>query len=160
MGLTDRISEPLFQVATKHPSIKLITVTQDSESFAIAAGLWIGGASPFEVIRNTGLLESGEVIRATVLRMATPIPMLVTGCGHDKMTEASITPEDLPTMELLSRSDVDSAAVLTEPTLAAWGIPFSRCGVEDDPVAAISQTINDAQADQCAGAVIMARSLP
>ena len=92
--------------------------------------------------------------------MATPIPMLVTGCGHDKMTEASITPEDLPTMELLSRSDVDSAAVLTEPTLAAWGIPFSRCGVEDDPVAAISQTINDAQADQCAGAVIMARSLP
>ena len=80
------------------------------------------------VIRNTGLLESGEVIRATVLRMATPIPMLVTGCGHDKMTEASITPEDLPTMELLIRSDVNS--------------------------------INDAQADQCAGAVIMARSLP
>ena len=159
VGLPDRISEPLFQVVTKHPSINLITVTKDSEAFAIAAGLWIGGASPFAVIRNTGLLESGEVIRGTILRMGAPIPMLVTGRGYKEMTEAGLTPEDLPTPELLSRSDVDSVALLTEPTLAAWGIPFLRCGSDGDPIAAILQTINDAQADQYPGAVIMARSL-
>ena len=159
VGLPDSISGPLFEVVPRHPAIRLVTVTREGEAFAIAAGLWIGGAFPLVVVQNTGLLESGDAIRGTVLRMAAPVPVLVTGRGYAKMVGAGLTPEERPTRELLSRQDIDSTALLTEPTLAAWGIPFLRCEGDDDPVEALLRTIDDARESERPAAVIMARAL-
>lgn len=139
--------------------MRLITVTREGEAFAIASGLWLGGARPLVVIQNTGLLESGDSLRGTAVRMAAPIPILITGRGYGKMASAGLTPDEPRTSELLTRADVDSAALLTEPTLDAWGIPFERCQGDQDPAAALARTIGAARSEQRPRAVIVARAL-
>jgi sulfopyruvate decarboxylase subunit alpha len=159
VGLPDSISGPLFDAVDKHPAMRLVTVTREGEAFAIACGLWIGGAQPLVVIQNTGFLESGDSIRGTAQRMAAPIPVLITGRGYAKMRTAGAAPDDEKTHELMTRSDVDSVALLTEPTLAAWGIPFARCEGDDDPAEALLETIEEAREQERPVALVVARKL-
>ena len=44
VGLPDSLSAPLFDAVARHPVLRLVTVTREGEAFAIATGLWIGGA--------------------------------------------------------------------------------------------------------------------
>jgi len=159
VGLPDNTSAPLFKALQAHPGIRLVTVTREGEAFPIASGLWLGGAQPLVVIQNTGLLESGDSIRGTAVRMAAPIPILITGRGYGKMAGAGLTPDEPRTSELLTRADIDSAALLTEPTLEAWGVPFERCDGDQDPSAALTRAIDSARAEQRPRAVIVARAL-
>ena len=159
VGLPDSTSGPLFDAVARHPALRRVTVTREGEAFAVAAGLWIGGASPLVVIQNTGLLESGDAIRGTVVRIGAPIPMLVTGRGYAKMAAAGLTPAEPRTSELLTRQDVDSTALLTEPTLDAWGVPYLRCEGDDDPAESLLQAIDGAREHGWPAAVIMARTL-
>jgi sulfopyruvate decarboxylase TPP-binding subunit len=159
VGIPDNTSDPLFREVVRHPTLRLVTVTREGEAFAIASGLWLGVASPLVVIQNTGLLESGDSLRGTALRMGAPIPMLVTGRGYAKMERAGVSPGVPRTIDLLTRFDVDSTALFTEPTLDAWGVPFRLCAGDDDPVRAIAATIADAHSQGRPTAVIMARGL-
>jgi sulfopyruvate decarboxylase subunit alpha len=159
VGIPDNASGRLFSEVASHPTITLVTVTREGEAVALASGLWIGGASPLVVIQNTGLLESGDSIRGTAMRMGAPIPMLITGRGYAKMERAGVSPTELRTVELMTRAEVDSAALLTEPTLDAWGVPFRRCSDDDDPVQAITSTIAKARQLGRPVAVVMAREL-
>ena len=159
VGIPDNTSGPLFDAVLRHPTLRLVTVTREGEAISLATGLWLGGASPLVVIQNTGLLESGDSLRGTAVRMAAPIPMLVTGRGYAKMAAAGLTPAEPRTIELLTRADVDSTALLTEPTLEAWGIPFRRCIGDDDPVAAIAATIDDANRQGRPIALVLTRPL-
>jgi hypothetical protein len=59
----------------------------------------------------------------------------------------------------MTRSDVDSVALLTEPTLAAWGIPFARCEGDDDPAEALLETIEEAREQERPVALVVARKL-
>ena len=88
VGIPDNTSGPLFPEVRKHPTLRLVTVTREGEAFAIASGLWLGGASPLVVVQNTGLLESGDAIRGTAMRMGAGIPIVVTGRGYAKMRAA------------------------------------------------------------------------
>ena len=159
VGIPDNTTGPLFDAIAQHPTIRLVTVTREGEAIAIASGLWMGSASPLVVIQNTGLLESGDSLRGTAVRMAAPIPMIVTGRGYAKMAHAELTPDEPRTLELLTRADVDSTALLTEPTLEVWGIPYRRCEGEDDPTEAITDTILAARERGRPVAVVMARTL-
>lgn len=159
VGIPDNTSGPLFDAIARHPTIRLIAVAREGEAFALAAGLWLGGASPLVVVQNTGLLEAGDSLRGTALRMGAPIPMLVTGRGYTKLAGADVSLGSRQTIELLTRADLDSAALFTEPTLNAWGIPFRRCEGEDDPLGAIASTIADAREQGRPAAVVMAREL-
>jgi sulfopyruvate decarboxylase subunit alpha len=159
VGLPDSISGPLFLDLPRHPSIRLITVTREGEAFAIATGLWMGGASPLVVIQNTGLLESGDAIRGTALRIAAPIPIVVTGRGYAKMRAAGVGPSGPLTRELLTRAEVDTVAVFTERTLEAWGVPFQVCEGEADPVEVLLETIDAAREHEHPAALVLARSL-
>ena len=159
VGIPDNTSGPLFDAVARHPTLRLVTVTREGEAIAIASGLWLGGASPLVVIQNTGLLESGDSLRGTAVRMAAPIPMLVTGRGYAKMAHADLRPDEPRAIELLTRAEVDSAALLTEPTLDAWGIPYRLCEGDQDPVEAVTSTITDAKEQGRPTAVVMARAL-
>ena len=159
VGIPDNTSGPLFLALREHPSIRLVTVTREGEAFALASGLWLGGAEPLVVIQNTGLLESGDAIRGTVMRMGAGVPVVVTGRGYAKMRAAEITPDQPRDRALLVRPDVDSTALLTEPTLEAWGIPFSVCEGEDDPVATILGTVRQARSEERPVAAVLARGL-
>jgi len=124
LGVPDNASKALLDALALDPSIRLITVTREGEAFAIAAGLWVGGRTPLVLIQNTGLLESGDALRGTAMRMRVPLVCLVTVRGHARMAAHGPAPaaEDLDA-ELLSRPDLDSVALLTAPTLKAWGLP-------------------------------------
>jgi sulfopyruvate decarboxylase subunit alpha len=159
VGLPDSISGPLFDAVNRHPALRLVTVTREGEAFAIACGLWIGGAKPLVVVQNTGLLESGDSLRGTAQRMAASIPILVTGRGYAKMHAAEVSPDDPKTPELMTRADVDSTALLTEPTLSAWGIPFSLCSGDEDPASALLATIRQARDQERPVALVVARKL-
>lgn len=159
VGLPDNTSAPLFRVLRDSKRIRLVTVSREGEAFALAAGLWLGGAAPLVVIQNTGLLESGDAVRGTALRMAVPLPCLVTGRGYAKNASAGISHDEPLTRELLTRPDADTAAIFTEPTLKAWGIPYSRCGSGEDPVAALAGTITRAREDRRPVALVLTAPL-
>jgi sulfopyruvate decarboxylase TPP-binding subunit len=117
VGLPDNASAALFRRLADR--IPVLTVTREGEAFAIAAGLWLGGGRPMVLIQNTGLLESGDSLRGTAMRMRVPLLVFVTWRGHASLGKGSAADA-----ETLSRSDVDSVAVLTEGTLRAWGVSY------------------------------------
>ncbi len=144
-GVPDNTSGPLFDALAAHSRIRLVRITREGEAFALASGLWMGGALPLVVIQNTGLLESGDSLRGTAVRMGVPLPVVVTGRGYAKMERAGLGPGAERTRDLMVRPDVDSVALLTEPTLRAWGVPFDRA---DGPTApALVRTIGRARAE-------------
>jgi sulfopyruvate decarboxylase subunit alpha len=119
-GLPDNSSAKLFDLLAPHPEMKLINVTREGEAFAIAAGLWLGGKKPAVLIQNTGFLESGDGFRGTVMRMRVPLVCFVTYRGFRKMPRGLLEYDE----DMLSRAELDSVALVTEPTLKAWGVPF------------------------------------
>lgn len=132
VGIPDNATAPLFDRLANHARIRLVTVTREGEAFAIASGIWLGRGAPFVAIQNTGLLESGDALRGTAVRMGVPLPILVAGRGYAKLARAPAPSRSGWTRDLLVRADLDSVALLTEPTLDAWGIPFVRVAAEAD----------------------------
>ena len=50
----------------KSENIELIQVCREGEAWALAAGLYLGGAKPIVIIQCTGLFESGDAMRNIV----------------------------------------------------------------------------------------------
>lgn len=159
VGVPDNTSGPLFLEVRRHPTVHLVTATREGEAVAIASGVWLGGAKPLVVIQNTGLLEAGDGIRGTAVRMAAPIPFVVTARGYGKMRRAGVDPTDERTIASLTRPDVDSTALLTEPTLDAWGIPYRLCGDDEDAAGLIADTVEEADLQGRPVALILDREL-
>lgn len=133
VGLADTISSALIEATEAHPDTRYVPVTREGEAFALAAGLWVGGAEPVVVVQNTGLLESGDSLRGTAIRMGTPLLCLVTYRGHKKMAAAGLGPAfDPPDRHSMVRPDVDSTPLLTEPMLRIWGVPTTMMDSDQD----------------------------
>jgi sulfopyruvate decarboxylase TPP-binding subunit len=83
---------------------------------------------PVVTVQNTGLLESGDSLRGTAYRMGVPLLILVGVRGHAKMVrhEREIAADrDAGRMpQTMKRPDIDSVALVTEPTLDAWNVPY------------------------------------
>ncbi|HEU0006284.1 MAG TPA: hypothetical protein VFS12_09870 [Terriglobia bacterium] len=136
-GVTDVVSLPdnssaalLALFRQQSTDTRLFSVTREGEAFALAAGLWLGGRNPLVLIQNTGLLESGDSLRGTLIRMRIPVVCLVTYRGYAKLARLGAPPDPGP--EVLSQPDLDSVAVVTEPTLRAWGVPFDFLHTDED----------------------------
>ena len=132
VGVPDNSSAALYTLLGADPSIAVRAVTREGEAFALAMGLWMGGRHPLLLIQNTGLFESGDAIRGTITRMRIPILCLVTYRGYNKTMKMFGRIPDAVDADLLSRSDVDNCAPLTEPTLRAWGLPFDFVHTDAD----------------------------
>lgn len=133
VGVPDNASKALLDLLATEPAIRLLTVTREGEAFAIASGLWVGGRTPVVLIQNTGLLEAGDALRGTAMRMRVPLVCLVTVRGHARMAARGLRPSvESVNAELLSQPDLDSVAVLTEPTLRAWGVPWEVVSTDAD----------------------------
>ncbi len=155
VGVPDNTSKILFEALHEETTMRVLTVTREGEAFAIAAGLWAGGAAPLVLIQNTGLLESGDAIRGTAMRMRIPLVCLVTYRGYAGLSQAGTLGAIDGT--LLSRPDLDSTAVLTEPTLSAWGMPFSF--VHDDAdLGRLTQAFESARTQEQPVAVLLTRN--
>jgi hypothetical protein len=146
VGLPDNASAALFSLLERHPRVRLVPVTREGEAFAVAAGLWAGGKAPLVIVQNTGLLESGDALRGTAVRMGVPLVFVVTYRGHASAGERTPLPPVEPlTAEVLVDPRLDSVALFTEPTLEAWGIPRFRYDSDADvaQVAAAARRARD-----------------
>ena len=88
------------------PEIQLIQVCREGEAWALAAGLYLGGAKPIVVIQCTGFFESGDAMRNIVHDYKLPIFGLV---GYRSYLNASSLPGD-------------TCLKFTEPVLEAWAL--------------------------------------
>ena len=88
--------------------IRLVRVCRESEAWCVAAGLYLGGASPFVMIQCTGLFDSGDALRNVLHDWKLPIQCLI---GY----RSYFSQETLPG---------DTCLVFTEPILRAWGIDY------------------------------------
>jgi len=159
LGIPDNTSGILFDALQDHPSIRLVAVTREGEAFAVASGLWMGGASPLVVVQNTGFLESGDAIRGTAMRMGAPVPFVVTGRGYAKMEAAGMGPATPRMPALLARAELDSVAFLTEPTLDAWSIPYDVCRPGDNVAAALAKLVSETTAGDHPRALLLTAGL-
>ena len=87
-------------------NIELIQVCREGEAWALAAGLYLGGAKPIVIIQCTGLFESGDAMRNIVHDYKLPIYGLV---GYRSYLNASSLPGD-------------TCLKFTEPVLEAWAL--------------------------------------
>jgi sulfopyruvate decarboxylase TPP-binding subunit len=88
------------------PEIQLIQVCREGEAWALAAGLYLGGAKPIVVIQCTGFFESGDAMRNIVHDYKLPVYGLV---GYRSYLNASSLPGD-------------TCLKFTEPVLEAWAL--------------------------------------
>jgi sulfopyruvate decarboxylase TPP-binding subunit len=132
IGVPDNSSAALYTLLAAHPRIRVRSVTREGEAFAMAMGLWMGGRQPVLLIQNTGFFESGDALRGTLTRMRIPMVCIVTYRGYGKTLRGfGQIPTELDA-QLLSRSDVDNCAPITEPTLRAWGLPYEFVHTDED----------------------------
>ncbi len=125
VGLPDNASAALAALLGNDNSLRFVAVTREGEAFALASGLWIGGKIAAVVVQNTGFLESGDALRGTAQRMRIPLVCLITYRGHSKMRGQKVSgAAGSGDLDRFSRPDLDSAALVTEPTLKAWSVPF------------------------------------
>lgn len=144
-GLADTASAALASLLENDRSVRFVAVTREGEAFALASGLWIGGRAAAVLVENTGLLESGDALRGTAQRMRVPVLCLITYRGYSKMAgQKTPSPSEPLDPDLLSRPDLDSAAIITEPTLKAWGVPFDFLDSDAD-LPKISQAFSRAR---------------
>lgn len=102
--LPDSALGPWEQAIEADPQLNLVRVCREGEAWAIAAGLYLGGARPLVMIQNTGLFESGDALRNVLFDLGLPLWAVI---GY-----RSYFIENSP----------DTARKFTEPILAAWGI--------------------------------------
>ncbi|MCH8829742.1 MAG: hypothetical protein IID45_09215 [Planctomycetes bacterium] len=89
-------------------SLELIGVCREGEAWAVAAGLYLGGANPLVMIQCTGLFESGDSLRNALLDYRLPLFALI---GY----RSYFNQETLPG---------DTALIFTEPILKAWNLDY------------------------------------
>jgi sulfopyruvate decarboxylase subunit alpha len=92
----------------KTRGLKLIRVCREGEAWAIAGGLYLGGATPLVLIQCTGLFESGDALRNMIHDWKLPLLSVI---GYRSYLDQSVLPGD-------------TCLVFTEPILDAWRLPY------------------------------------
>lgn len=119
------------------PGQRLIRVCREGEAWAIAAGLYLGGARPLVMIQCTGLFDSLDALRNAVYDYQLPLFAVI---GY---------------RSYLIANSGDSARSLTEPTLRAWGIDY-RLIDSPEELPRLARQYQACQKAGVAGAVLIA----
>ena len=95
-------------VLDETPGISVVRVCREGEAWAIAGGLYLGGAVPIVLIQCTGLFESGDALRNMIHDWKLPLQSVI---GYRSYLDQSTLPGD-------------TCLVFTEPVLDAWRIDY------------------------------------
>ena len=88
--------------------LRVIRVCREGEAWAIAGGLYLGGATPLVLIQCTGLFESGDALRNILHDWKLPILSVI---GYRSYLDQSVLPGD-------------TCLTFTEPILDAWQLKY------------------------------------
>ena len=114
MGITHVVSIADSTIGLWHPALEaspdlqLVRVCREGEAWAVAAGLYLGGATPLVLIQCTGLFESGDSLRNILHDWKLPIFAVI---GYRSYLNQDTLPGD-------------TCLVFTEPLLDAWRIDY------------------------------------
>lgn len=121
------------------PGVRLVRVCREGEAWQVAAGLYLGGASPLVLIQCTGLFESGDALRNAVHDWRLPLFGII---GY----RSYLNQETLPG---------DTCLVFTEPILDAWRIDW-RLVTEPSQLGVVAQHYRACRTAGRAGAILLA----
>ncbi|HEY3285658.1 MAG TPA: hypothetical protein VGJ96_00895 [Gemmatimonadaceae bacterium] len=114
MGITHVVTVADSTIGRWHPEIeaapgiRLVRVCREGEAWAVAGGLYLGGATPLVLIQCTGLFESGDSLRNILHDWRMPIFAVI---GYRSYLNQDTLPGD-------------TCLVFTEPVLDAWNLDF------------------------------------
>jgi sulfopyruvate decarboxylase TPP-binding subunit len=114
MGISHVVSVPdstiglWFDAIERDDQLRLVRVCREGEAWAVAAGLYLGGATPLVMIQCTGLFESGDALRNVLHDWKLPIFAII---GYRSFLNQDTLPGD-------------TCLVFTEPLLDAWRIDY------------------------------------
>lgn len=106
-GVPDSTFGPWFDAVRGSPAIRLVPVCREGEAWAVAGGLYLGGARPLVMMQCTGLFESCDSLRNAVHDFGLPLYALI---GYRNYLRRDRT--------------VDTAMQYTEPVLKAWDLDY------------------------------------
>lgn len=92
----------------RHEALTLVRVCREGEAWQVAAGLYLGGATPLVMIQCTGLFESGDALRNALHDWQLPIFSII---GYRSYLDQAKLPGD-------------TCLVFTEPVLEAWQVDY------------------------------------
>ena len=101
----------MYEAMISQKEITLVPFCREGEGVAIAAGLILGGKKPVMLYQNAGLYEAGDSIRLVSFELHLPLLMLIGYRGW---------------------RGTDSAGIILEPTLDAWGIKYYLVQSDED----------------------------
>lgn len=110
IGVSHVVSVPDSTLGEWYPAMQhaedlsLIQVCREGEAWAVAAGLYVGGATPVVLIQCTGLFESGDALRNAIHDYGLPLFGII---GYRSYLNQTSLPGD-------------TARIFTEPILDAW----------------------------------------
>ena len=114
MGITHVVSVADSTIGAWYPALersadlRLVRVCREGEAWGVAAGLYLGGATPLVMIQCTGLFESGDALRNVLHDWKLPIFSVI---GYRSYLNQDTLPGD-------------TCLVFTEPLLDAWRIDY------------------------------------
>src|SRR4051812_19475724 len=114
LGVTHAVTVPDSTIGQWQPAIeqrgrtRLVRVCREGEAWQVAAGLYLGGATPVVMIQCTGLFESGDALRDAVHDWKLPLFSFI---GYRSYLNQDTLPGD-------------TCLVFTEPVLDAWKIDY------------------------------------
>ncbi len=118
-------------------AFRLIRVAREAETWAIAAGLRLGGARPMIIMQTTGLFDSGDALRNAVYDLRLPLYAMVGA--------RSFLVEDSP----------DTAKRFAEPILKAWDLDYIMLA-DDQSLPQLKEHYARCQASGRAGLALIA----
>lgn len=136
--LPDSTLGPWEVELTSASNLQVVRVCREGEAWAVAAGLYLGGAVPLVVIQCTGLFESGDALRNFVHDLGLPLFALI---GYRSYLTAART--------------TDTAAVFAEPILRTWNLDY-RLIERPEQLPVFAEHFRDCQAERRAGIVLLA----
>ncbi len=114
LGVTHVVTIPDSTLGRWEPAlaasarVRVVRVCREGEAWAVAGGLFLGGATPIVMIQCTGLFESGDALRNVVHDWKLPIFSVI---GYRSYLNQDTIPGD-------------TCLVFTEPVLDAWKIDY------------------------------------
>jgi sulfopyruvate decarboxylase subunit alpha len=145
LGITHVVAVPDGTLGQWHeaiaamPGVRLVRVCREGEAWAIAMGLYLGGAQPLVLIQCTGLFESGDSLRNALHDWGLPLPAII---GYRSYLNQDLLPGD-------------TCLVFSEPILDTWKIPY-RLITEAAQLDVIERHLAGCRAAGTPGAVLIA----